>query len=166
MRLINDGAAADARWRLRVMDVDGKVLRRREDAVALTAAGVTSIGDFRDAELLAGADPKRTVAVFELLQNGAVSARQVVGFVEAKDQVLPRQKLKATLSIEGDHYRLRLDSAAYVRATWIDFGALDVQVEDNLLDLLPGETRDIAVRGPVDLTTLREAMKLKTLNDR
>ena len=166
VRLINDGAALDARWRLRVMDVDGKVLRRREEAVSLAAAGVTSIGDFRDAELLAGADPKRTVAVFELLQNGAVSARQVVGFVEAKDQVLPRQKLKAALSIEGDHYRLRLESAAYVRATWIDFGALDVQVEDNLLDLLPGETRDIAVRGPVDLTTLREALKVKTLNDR
>jgi len=166
VRLINDGAAADARWRLRVMDVDGKVLRRREDAVTLAAAGVTSIGDFRDAELLAGADPKRTVAVFELLQNGAVSARQVVGFVEAKDQILPRQKLKASLSIEGDHYRLRLESAAYMRSAWIDFGALDVQVEDNLLDLLPGETRDIAVRGPVDLTTLREALKVKTLNDR
>lgn len=44
--------------------------------------------------------------------------------------------------------------------------ALDVQVEDNLLDLLPGETRDIAVRGPVDLAALREALKLKTLNDR
>ena len=166
VRLINDGAAADARWRLRVMDVDGKVLRRREDAVALTAAGVTSIGDFRDAELLAGADPKRTVAVFELLQNGAVSARQVVGFVEAKDQVLPRQQLTSTLAIDGDHYRLRLHSAALVRAAWVDFGALDVQVEDNLLDLLPGETRDIAVRGPVDLTALHEAMKLKTLNDR
>ena len=166
VRLINDGAALDARWRLRVMDVEGKVLRRREDAVTLAASGVTSIGDFRDAELLAGADPKRTVAVFELLQNGAVSARQVVGFVEAKDQMLPRQKLKATLSIEGDHYRLRLESAAYVRAAWIDFGALDVQVEDNLLDLLPGEIRDIAVRGPVDLTTLREALKVKTLNDR
>lgn len=166
VRLINDGAALDARWRLRVIDMDGKVLRRREDAVTLTAEGVTSIGDFRDAELLAGADPKRTVAVFELLQNGAVSARQVVGFVEAKDQVLPRQKLKATLSIEGDHYRLRLESAAYVRAAWIDFGALDVQVEDNLLDLLPGETRDIAVRGPVDLVTLREALRVKTLNDR
>ena len=148
------------------MDVEGKVLRRREDAVTLAASGVTSIGDFRDAELLAGADPKRTVAVFELLQNGAVSARQVVGFVEAKDQVLPRQKLKATLSIEGDHYRLRLESAAYVRAAWIDFGALDVQVEENLLDLLPGETRDSAVRGPVDLVTLREALRVKTLNDR
>ena len=134
--------------------------------MTLAASGVTSIGDFRDAELLAGADPKRTVAVFELLQNGAVSARQVVGFVEAKDQVLPRQKLKATLSIEGDHYRLRLESAAYVRAAWIDFGALDVQVEENLLDLLPGETRDSAVRGPVDLVTLREALRVKTLNDR
>lgn len=166
VRLINDGAALDARWRLRVIDMDGKVLRRREDAVTLAASGVTSIGDFRDAELLAGADPKRTVAVFELLRNGAVSARQVVGFVEAKDQVLPRQKLKATLSIEGDHYRLRLESAAYVRATWIDFGALDVQVEENLLDLLPGETRDIAVRGPVDLVTLREALRVKTLNER
>jgi beta-mannosidase len=166
VRLINDGAALDARWRLRVVDVDGKVLRRREEAVSLAAAGVTSIGDFRDAELLAGADPKRTVAVFELLQNGAVSARQVVGFVEAKDQILPRQKLKASLSIDGDHYRLRLESAAYMRSAWIDFGALDVQVEDNLLDLLPGETRDIAVRGPVDLVTLREALKVKTLNDR
>ena len=69
--------------------------------------------------------------------------------------MLPRQKLKATLAIDGDHYRLRLESAAYVRAAWIDFGALDVQVEDNLLDLLPGETRDIAVRGPVDLAALR-----------
>ncbi len=166
VRLLNDGAALDARWRLRVMDVEGKVLRRREEAVTLAAAGVTSIGDFRDAELLAGADPKRTVAVFELLQDGRVSARQVVGFVEAKDQQLPRQALRSTLSIEGDHYRLRLESAAYVRATWIDFGALDVQVGDNLLDLLPGETRDIKVRGLVDLVTLREALKVKTLNDR
>ncbi len=57
---------------------------------------------------------KRTVAVFELLQNRAVSARQVVGFVEAKDQMLPRQKLKATLS-EGDHYRLRLESGLRAR---------------------------------------------------
>jgi beta-mannosidase len=166
VRLLNDGAARDARWRLRVMDMDGKVLRRREQAVSLAAAGVTSIGDFTDAELLAGADPKRTVAVFELLQDGKVSARQVVGFAEAKDQVLPRQKLKATLAIDGDHYRLRLQSAAYVRAAWIDFGALDVTLEDNLLDLLPGETRDIAIRGPVDLTTLRDALKVKTLNDR
>ncbi|PSD30559.1 beta-mannosidase, partial [Stenotrophomonas maltophilia] len=166
VRLINDGAALDARWRLRVMDVEGKVLRRREETVTLAAAGVTPMGDFSDAELLAGADPMRTVAVFELLQDGNVSARQVVGFVEAKGQVLPRQKLKATLSIEGEHYRLRLESAAYVRAAWIDFGALDVQVEDNLLDLLPGETRDIAVRGPADLATLREALQVKTLNDR
>ncbi len=166
VRLINDGAAVDARWRLRVMDVEGKVLRRREVPVTLAAAGVTAVGDFADAELLAGADPKRTVAVFELVQAGRVSARQVVGFVEAKDQVLPRQAVKAVLAIDGDHYRLRLQSAAYVRSAWIDFGALDVQVEDNLLDLLPGETRDIAVRGPVDLATLREALKVKTLNDR
>ncbi|KAG1240794.1 hypothetical protein G6F68_017315 [Rhizopus microsporus] len=62
VRLLNDGAALDARWRLRVMDVDGKVLRRREQAVTLAAAGVTDIGTYSDAELLAGADSKRTVA--------------------------------------------------------------------------------------------------------
>ncbi|MNS75487.1 Glycosyl hydrolases family 2, TIM barrel domain [compost metagenome] len=167
VRVINDQATPlDARWRLRVMDVEGKVLRRREQAVTLAAAGITDIGNYADAELLAGADPARTVAVFELLQGGKVTAQQVVGFVEAKDQVLPRQQLKSTLAIDGDHYRLRLQSAALVRAAWIDFGALDVQVEDNLLDLLPGETRDIAVRGPVDLAALREALKVRTLNDR
>ncbi|MDI9249658.1 glycoside hydrolase family 2 protein, partial [Stenotrophomonas sp. RS-48] len=125
-----------------------------------------AVGDFSDAELLAGADPKRTIAVFEVLQGGKTTARQVVGFVEAKDQVLPRQALRATLDIEGDHYRLRLQSRAFVRAAWVDFGALDVRLEDNLLDLLPGESRDISVRGPVDLATLREALEVRSLNDR
>jgi beta-mannosidase len=166
VRLLNDGDAGEARWRLRVMDVDGKVLRRREQAVTLAAAGVTAVGDFSDAELLAGADPKRTIAVFEVLQGRKTTARQVVGFVEAKDQVLPRQALRATLDIEGDHYRLRLQSSAFVRAAWVDFGALEVQLEDNLLDLLPGESRDISVRGPVDLATLREALEVRSLNDR
>ncbi|WP_159093579.1 hypothetical protein [Stenotrophomonas sp. SAU14A_NAIMI4_8] len=31
---------------------------------------------------------------------------------------------------------------------------------------VPGETRDIAVRGPVDLGALRAALQVKTLNDR
>ena len=53
-----------------------------------------------------------------------------------------------------------------MRAAWVDFGALEVQLEDNLLDLLPGESRDINVRGPVDLATLREALEVRSLNDR
>jgi len=64
---------------------------------------------------------------------------------------------------------LMLRDIAQCRALGCDgvvIGALDVQVEENLLDLLPGETRDSAVRGPVDLVTLREALRVKTLNDR
>lgn len=167
VRLINDGQAPlQAHWRLRVMDVAGKVLSRREQPVTLAAAGVTDAGTYADAELLGRADPARTVAVYELLQEGRVIARQVVGFAEAKDQVLARDALRATLEIDGGQYRLRLQSRALVRAAWIDFGALDVRLEDNLLDLLPGETRDIAVNSSADLATLKAALRLRTLNDR
>ncbi|KAF1017316.1 MAG: Exo-beta-D-glucosaminidase [Stenotrophomonas maltophilia] len=167
VRLLNDGALPlQARWRLQVMDLDGKVVSRREQSVTLAAAGVTDVGTYNDAELLGHADAARTVAVFELLQDGKVSARQVAGFVEAKDQPLHRDALRVRLESSGDHYQLRLDSTALVRAAWIDFGTLDVQLDDNLLDLLPGETRTIAVRSSADLASLQHALSVRTLNDR
>ena len=145
--------------------MDGKVLRRREDAVTLAASGVTSIGDFRDAELLAGADPKRTVAVFELLRNGAVSARQVVGFVEARTRYCRGRSSRPPCPSKAT----TIDCGWKARRMCVRRGSTSVrwtQVEENLLDLLPGETRDIAVRGPVDLVTLREALRVKTLSER
>lgn len=163
--LINDGVVLDVCWCLWVMDVEGKVLCCCEEMVMLVVVGVILMCDFSDVELLVGVDFMCMVVVFELLQDGNVSVWQVVGFVEVKDQVLSWQKFKVMLFIEGDYYCLWLESVVYVCVVWIDFGVLDVQVEDNLLDLLLGEICDIVVCGLVDLVVLCEVLKVKIFND-
>ncbi len=58
-----------ARWRMRVMDMDGKVLSKREEKASVKALSSLQVGNFSDKQLLGSADPKRTYAVFELLDG-------------------------------------------------------------------------------------------------
>ncbi|MFT3789553.1 MAG: hypothetical protein QM741_00435 [Rudaea sp.] len=105
--LINDTQEpVAAALRLRMLDLDGKVLREERKPVALAAAGVTGFGGFSDADLLRGADPKRTIAVFELLDNGAALSRGVVYFDATKNLALADPDLRGEIAVDGDGYRL------------------------------------------------------------
>lgn len=152
-------------WRLRVMDMQGKLLREQEQAVLLAAGSATEVGRFSDARLLGDADPARTVMVVEMLQSGAVRSRQVVGFVDAREQHLQAGQLQAQLEETAGAIHVVLQAHGLVRAAWIDFGDLDAQVEDNLLDLLPGERRVLRVTSPLDASQLRAALRVQTLGD-
>lgn len=164
--LLNDGRnAVTAQWRVRVMDVDGREFATQQETVTLSPMGVTDVARFVDADLLQGHDPKRSVAAFELLQGDAVLARRLVHFVPAKDQALAAGQLQAELRAEGDHAVLRLHAGQLVRATWIAFDGLDAELEDNAFDLLPGETRELAVRSRAGLPALRAALRVQTLGD-
>lgn len=164
--LLNDGRnAVTAQWRVRVMDVDGREFATQQETVTLSPMGVTDVARFVDADLLQGHDPKRSVAAFELLQGYAVLARRLVHFVPAKDQALAAGQLQAELRAEGDHAVLRLHAGQLVRATWIAFDGLDAELEDNAFDLLPGETRELAVRSRAGLPALRAALRVQTLGD-
>lgn len=164
--LLNDGRnAVTAQWRVRVMDVDGREFATQQETVTLSPMGVTDVARFVDADLLQGHDPKRSVAAFELLQGDAVLARRLVHFVPAKDQALAAGQLQAELRAESDHAVLRLHAGQLVRATWIAFDGLDAELEDNAFDLLPGETRELAVRSRAGLPALRAALRVQTLGD-
>ncbi|QNN45397.1 glycoside hydrolase family 2 protein [Thermomonas brevis] len=164
--LLNDGRdAVTAQWRVRVMDVEGREFARQQETVTLSPMGVTDVARFVDADLLMGHDPKRSVAVFELLRDGAVLARRLVHFVPAKEQALAAHQWQAELRTEGDHAVLRLHANQLVRAAWIAFDGLDAVIDDNAIDLLPGETRELAVRSSADLPALRAALRVQTLGD-
>jgi beta-mannosidase len=164
--LINDGRdAITAQWRVRVMDVEGREFARQQETVTLSPMGVTDVARFVDADLLKGHDPARSVATFELLRHGAVLARRLVHFVPAKEQALAAHRWQADLRAEGDHAVLRLHANQLVRAAWIAFDGLDAVIDDNAFDLLPGETRELAVRGSADLPALRAALRVQTLGD-
>ena len=165
--LINDlQQPIAAELRLRVFDVDGKLLREERKPVTLEAAGVTAFGDFADADLLRGADPKRTVAAFELRADAATLSRGVVYFDAAKNLALPDPGLRGEIAADGDGYRLTLSAQRFARALWIDFGDLDVDLSDNALTLLPGESITLSLRSKAGLADLRRNMTLRSLHNR
>ncbi len=164
--LLNDGRdALTAQWRVRVMDVAGGEFARQQETITLAPMAATAVAQLVDADLLKGHDPARSVAAFELLRDGDVIARRLVHFVPARAQALAANQLRAELSADGDGYRLRLHADGLVRAVWVDFGDTGARVDDNAFDLLPGETRDLRVRGGTSLDALRAALRVRTLGD-
>ena len=151
--------------RLRVMALDGQVLREERKTIALPALSATTIARESDADLLGGADPVRSVAVFDLQVDGEPSSRSVVYFKPAKDIQWPVVGVHAQIRGDKDGYMLELESQAVARAVWIDFGDLDAELSDNALTLLPGERVTIRVHASAALDDLRAALRVRTLAD-
>lgn len=152
-----------AHWRLRVLDFNGKELGRREQAVTLPPLSSTRAGRFSDAQLLGDADPKRSFAVFELLDGERVLSRQLVFFDAAKRLALPAAQVHSEWQADGDGFALTLSSDTLAREVWLSFGDLDVRVSDNAFDLLPGEPLTVRVHGPATLEQLRAALQVREL---
>ncbi|MCF7749793.1 glycoside hydrolase family 2 protein [Bacillus subtilis subsp. subtilis] len=164
--LLNDRQQGlQATWRLRVMDIDGTLRHSQTHAVALPPLSALEVGRFADADLLKGADPTRTVAVVELLDGRQVVSQQVVYFVAAKNLALAPAAIDSTLRADGDGYVLTLRARQLVRALWIDFDGLDATLDDNALDLVPGETVTIRLRSDTNLDTLRRTVRFTSLAD-
>jgi len=164
--LLNDRQQGlQATWRLRVMDLDGTQRSTQQHTVALPPLSALEVGRFADADLLKAADPARTVAVVELFDGATLLSQQVVYFVPAKALVLSPAKIDSELRAEGDGYVLTLRSPSLVRALWIAFDGLDAALEDNALDLVPGEAVTIRLTSAADLATLRNALRLHSLAD-
>ncbi|MET4680643.1 beta-mannosidase [Stenotrophomonas rhizophila] len=164
--LLNDRQQGlQATWRLRVIDRDGTLRSEQRHTVALPPLSALEVGRFADADLLKGADPTRTVAVVELFDGGKLLSQQVVYFVPAKALALSRPAIDSALRADGDGYVLTLRSPTLVRALWIAFDGLDATLDDNALDLVPGETVTIRLRADADLATLRRTLRLQSLAD-
>ena len=151
--------------RLRVMSLDGKLLRDERTPVELAPLSAARVAAYQDADLLGQADPAATVAVFELKAEGEPASRRVVYFKAAKDLRWPEPALRASLRRDGKHYVLDLQAATLARGVWVDFGDLDAEVADNALTLLPQERVSLRVSSKAGLAALRKALKLRSVAD-
>ncbi|MHC5149484.1 beta-mannosidase [Stenotrophomonas rhizophila] len=164
--LLNDRQQGlQATWRLRVLDLDGTLRSEQRHTVAVPPLSALEVGQFADAVLLKGADPSRTVAVVELFDGATLLSQQVVYFVPAKALALSPVKIDSALRADGDGYLLTLRSPTLVRALWIAFDGLDAALENNALDLVPGETVTIRLTSAADLAAVRSALRLHSLAD-
>jgi beta-mannosidase len=149
--------------RLRVLTLDGKVLRDERKAVELAPLAATKLADYVDAELLGVADPGSTVAVFDLRAEGEPASRGVVYFKAAKDMTWPDPGLRADVRRAGNGYALDLQATRFARAVWIDAG--DADVSDNAFTLLPGESVTVNVSSKAGLAKLRALLRVRSLAD-
>lgn len=154
---------ASLRWRTRTMDFSGKVLSEHEEAAHLPALSSTKVATYSDTQLLHGADPHATFAVFELLDGNEVVSSNVVFFDEAKTLALPLPQIHTTLAAGSDGYTLTLSSDVLARDVWISFGDLDAELSDNAFDLLPGQRVTLTVHSKAALEKLNHALEVRDL---
>jgi beta-mannosidase len=152
-----------AKWRVRVMDFDGKLLSSRTQPAKLAPLSSTQVARYTDAQLLQGADPIRTFAVFELLDGERLLSRQTVFFDAAKRLSLPQAQVQSEWKADGDGYALTLTSPVLAREVWLSFGDTDVRVLDNAFDLLPGEPLTVHVQSAAPLETLKAKLQVRDL---
>jgi len=162
--LVSDRTAPiDARWRLRLMDLAGKVLRDESHDVTLAPLASTQVARYTDAQLLAGADPRATFAVFDLIEDGKLVSRNPVFFALPKALHLPRPDIQTQLTPAAQGYTLTLATDALARDVWVSFGDLDAAPSDNGFDLLPGEPVTLAVDSKASVEALRQALQVQDL---
>jgi beta-mannosidase len=149
--------------RLRVMSLGGQVLRDERKPVALAPLSAAKMADYLDADLLGGADPASTVAVFELQAEGEPASRGVVYFRAARDMRWPDPGLQAELRRDGNGYVLDLRAATLARAVWIDTGDADAVLADNAMTLLPGEKVSVQVSSGAGLDNLRKSLRVRSV---
>ena len=154
-----------AQWRLRVLDFSGKVIGQKRAAVTLAPLSSTRVGTFSDAQLLHGANPRTTLAVFELFVDGKRVSRNLVFFDAAKNLALPVPRIRTRLARMNDGYTLTLESDKLAREEWVSFGDIDAEISDNAFDILPGQHVTLTIHSNTRLDALRKALKVQDVAD-
>ena len=154
---------SDLHWRMRVMDFSGKTLSTHEEAASVPALASSNVATYTDAQLLNGADPHATFAVFELLDGDRTVSQNLVFFDEAKNLQLPAPHVQAKLEAGGEGYTLSLSTNQLARDVWVSFGQLDAELSDNAFDLLPGQSIRLTVRSKASLQQLQHALQVQNL---
>jgi len=160
-------AAVNAHLRLRIMDLQGKVLRQEQrDIVIPPGSGKTylqiPLSEFVNAN---GTDAAAIFAAADLKVDGKAVSSNIIYFVPTKLVHLPEPNITTSLTQQGNTYVLRLSSPVLARSVYVSFGELDAKFSDNYVDLLPGEPVEITITSPATLDQLKSNLKIMSLAD-
>jgi beta-mannosidase len=114
------------------------------------------------AELLQGADPKHTQAVFEILVGADTVSRSFVYFDAAKNLAWTDPRLVLSPAAAADGYDITITASSAARGVWIDVGGLAAQVSDNAFDMIGGESITVHVTTTASLAELRKALRVRS----
>jgi beta-mannosidase len=150
----------------RLLDFAGNPLLEQRKNVEIPAQSSAIYLSFEEGDLAAKADPHRSFLEVELEVNKKTVSRNLQFFETAFDLELPVEPgIESTLAGAGTDYAISLRSPKLARHVYVSFGELDVQISDNYVDLVPGETVVITLKSSSTLDELKNALKVVSLVD-
>jgi beta-mannosidase len=156
-------AARKLRWRLRVFDFSGRLLSEKSATQTVAPASSTSVGGFADADLLQGADPKHTQAVFEILDGADTVSRSFVYFDAAKNLAWTDPRLVLSpAAVAAGGYDVTITARSAARGVWIDVGGLAAPVSDNAFDMIGGESVTVHITTTASLAEVRKVLRVRS----
>jgi beta-mannosidase len=158
--LVSDATAPiAATWRVRAMTMAGRTIKQSSARVTLPPLSAGDVAMLDDGALFGDAAPTDSYAVAELEIGGSVVSRTIIERAPPKDMAYPDPGL--TVTWHGRDVTLHARNLA--RAVMLDFGTLAAHPQDDGFDLLPGETRTIAVASAASPAALAAALTVRTL---
>jgi beta-mannosidase len=151
---------------MRLLDFSGNVLLEQNKDVQVPAQSNAIYLTIDKATWTAKADPHRSFLVFDLEIAGKEVSRNLIFFDVTHALDLPvAPRIETTINEAGDGYTITLQSAKLARNVYISFGDLNVQVEDNYFDLLPGEPVTIQLKSPATQEQIQTSLSVISLTD-
>jgi len=152
--------------RVRLLDFSGNTMLDQTQDVQVPALSSASYLKLPQEALAAKGDLRRSFVVTDLEVSGQRVSRNLVFFDVTQHLELPvAPKIESSLTKTEGGYNLTLKSSVLARNVYVSFGDLDVDMSDNYVDLLPGETVTLKLTSASPLDQLKGAMKITSLMD-
>ena len=155
-----------AQLRLRLLTLNGKVLREEKQAISVPALSSKTYIELPLKELLAQLDTSDLFGAVDLTVGEEKVSSNIVYFAPVKQVLAPAPAIDAAWSTTDGGYILKLASKVLAQSVYVSFGDMDVKVSDNYFNLLPNEPIQIRVTtSSASQEQLRSALRIISLGD-
>lgn len=158
--------ATNATLRIRLMGMDGKVLRNEEKKIVLPKLSSQKYMQWSLESIVKDhRDLSDVFVVADLSIDSTVVSRSIHYLEPTKLVHLIPTAIQSNLTQDRSGYHLKLTAPVLARDVYVTFGKEDVKLSDNYLDLLPGEAVTLNISSESSLATLKQQMKVISLTD-
>jgi beta-mannosidase len=153
--------------RLRIMNMEGKILRETTKAVIIDPLASKVYQQLPLSELSdsGSQDLTRTFGAVDLTIGGEKVSSNIVYFAQSKEIHLSAASISAKITAAKTGYDVTLYSPVLARSVYLSFGEQNATYSDNYVDLLPGGPITIHVTSEASLSALRAEMQVRSLAD-
>jgi len=163
--LISDSLKSlKANAEIRIMDFNGKELRKINVPVSMEANSSRLIFEKTAKEMTAGIDTTNAVCVMKLTQGKKVLTTNYCYFAAAKNLNLPRAAITRKITPTSTGYTVELSSDKFARYVFL---SIDKQgfFSDNYFNIMPGEKKTITFTTAQKPASFEKDLRIMSLVD-